>query len=130
MIIDDDEDDREFLKAACRRQTDNPEFTEMGAGQPALDHLKGIKSAGYPHLLFLDLYMPGKNGYDTLTELKQNEALRQIPVMVISSSTHPKDRTRCLAAGCDQYYVKPMSLYDYDVMAADAFGYITADSGS
>ena len=61
-----------------------------------------------PSLVVLDLNLPGTDGREILTEIKQDEDLRTIPVVVLSTSSNPKDVDACYCHGISGYMIKPM----------------------
>ncbi|KOR31571.1 hypothetical protein TI04_00165 [Achromatium sp. WMS2] len=61
-------------------------------------------------LIFLDLNMPGINGYDILQEIKKRTDTKAIPVIVITSSVNPDDRELCKKLGANAFIQKPPSL--------------------
>lgn len=65
------------------------------------------EDAPRPRLIFLDLNLPGRSGFDVLTEVKSDAGLREIPAVVLSSSAHPSDRKRSLELGAQDYLLKP-----------------------
>jgi CheY-like chemotaxis protein len=124
MIIDDDSDDRGFLTSAFSKQLQPVQFTECNTAEQAIDHLRTVTEAYYPHVIFLDLHMPGKDGYQTLAEIKAYPPWAGIPIIIISSSMLKKEEDRCRDAGCSGFFTKPMSLYEYDQMAANTLRYL------
>ncbi len=62
--------------------------------------------SGIAYLLLLDLEIPKVDGIDILREVKQNEALKDVPVIVFSTSEDPWDIDRCYALGCCLYIEK------------------------
>ena len=61
----------------------------------------------HPHLVLLDLNLPGLSGLDVLAILKADEKLSSIPVVIFSSSSHEQDRKKSFALGAKQYITKP-----------------------
>jgi chemotaxis family two-component system response regulator Rcp1 len=61
-------------------------------------------------LVVSDLSMPGMDGFEFLTELRKNPALKTMPVVVMSSSRSPRDVLRCYRLGANSFITKPMSL--------------------
>lgn len=89
-------------------------------GQEALDYLNrqgdfAARPASDPDLVLLDLNMPRVNGYDVLRQVKADEQLRHIPVVVLTSSNDAGDRELCIRLGADAYTVKP---FNYDRFVA------------
>lgn len=61
-----------------------------------------------PHLILLDIGLPGMDGLEIVARLKSDEGLRRIPILAITASAMRGDRERFLAAGCDEYLSKPI----------------------
>lgn len=124
MIVDDDADDVEFLITVFRGRFPTASFTVFDRGEPALEYLLCLPpDATCPDLAFLDLHMPGKNGYQILTELRGSARCSRLPVLILSTSLQASEADRCRDAGCDGYFSKPMSLSGYDdiVLAGSEF---------
>jgi two-component system, chemotaxis family, response regulator Rcp1 len=66
-----------------------------------------------PDVVLLDLNLPGKSGYEVLAELKQDPALRSIPVVVLTTTQNAQDINRCYELGASAYLVKPLELEQY-----------------
>jgi DNA-binding NarL/FixJ family response regulator len=65
-----------------------------------------------PDLLFLDLEMPYKNGLECLVEIRNNEALKHLPVVVFSSTTRPANIQTAYEMGADLFFIKPSVFSD------------------
>jgi DNA-binding response OmpR family regulator len=61
-------------------------------------------------LILLDVLMPGLNGYEVLSRIKADVALREVPVLMISALDQTASVTRCIALGADDYLTKPFSV--------------------
>lgn len=85
----------------------------VGDGEQLLDYLhhRGeFTNALRPHLVVLDLKMPKKGGLEVLAEMNGDEGLRNIPVVVLSSSDRPEDINASYVLGANSYITKPASL--------------------
>jgi|GEM_PF-348127 len=78
----------------------------------ASDGLSGIKAAGdsSPDLILMDINLPGLDGNEAATILKNSKHLVDIPIVAITSNAYPGARERCLVAGCDGYIAKPIDV--------------------
>jgi two-component system cell cycle response regulator DivK len=65
-----------------------------------------------PELIFMDINIPGMDGLQTTMKLKENEQLKDIPVIALTANAMKGDRERCLAAGCNGYMQKPVGVSD------------------
>jgi CheY-like chemotaxis protein len=66
-----------------------------------------------PDLIFMDLNMPEMDGAACCAAIKADPVLRQIPVVIVTTSDSRESRELCLAAGCNGFLVKPFNRYDF-----------------
>jgi two-component system cell cycle response regulator DivK len=71
---------------------------------------EGVRLANQqkPDLILLDIQLPVKDGYVVAQELRENQALQNVPIVAVTSYAMPGDRERTLAAGCTGYIEKPI----------------------
>ena len=112
MIVDDNPDDIEITQAVLEEIGRKEEVKAARDGLQALRNLREGKHL--PRLILLDLKMPGMSGFDCLREIRADERLRKIPVIVVTSSSLESDRQKAHAAGANGFLLK-----DID---ADRFG--------
>lgn len=74
-------------------------------GHDAVD----VVRAKSPDLIILDVMLPGKSGYDILTELRDNEATRTLPVLMLTARGQSKDRDLATRIGASRFMTKPFS---------------------
>jgi two-component system, cell cycle response regulator DivK len=76
----------------------------------AADGPLGVELAGrvLPELILLDIQLPTMDGYAVARALRENPALRDVPIIAVTSYAMPGDREKALAAGCDGYIEKPI----------------------
>lgn len=109
FIVDDDADDRESIRDAFLENKHNQEFVFMKNGDQLIDHLHTAPSKVVPVVILLDLNMPGKNGKDVLREIKENDQLKQIPVIILTTSSSDNDRKTSYDLGANCFVTKPDS---------------------
>lgn len=85
LLAEDDIDDCNFFKDALEELDINAELATVNDGVQLMDFLAG-REEPLPDALYLDLNMPRKNGLECLTEIKQNEKLKTLPVIIFSTS--------------------------------------------
>ncbi|RCR70448.1 response regulator [Larkinella punicea] len=110
LIADDDADDRLLIEQAFRECNLTSELYFVEDGEQLMDFLyqrEPYASALRPSLILLDLNMPRKNGIQALREIKANEQFRQIPVVVLTTSTAEEDILRTYDLGVSSYISKP-----------------------
>lgn len=77
----------------------------------AADGTQGIELAGrvLPHLILLDIQLPVMDGYAVARELRNNPALRETPIVAVTSYAMQGDREKAIEAGCTGYIEKPIN---------------------
>lgn len=103
LVVDDSETVREQMRAALMRIGIHSELAENAE---VASHL--LQSGSFD-LAFLDVVMPGIDGYELCRRIKHNAYLRRLPILMLTSRSSPFDRARGALAGCDSYLVKPLS---------------------
>jgi len=89
LLAEDDQDDRDFFEMVLKEISIPTNLTTVNDGEQLMDYL--YKNVGHlPNVLFLDLNMPRKNGFECLCEIKEDEKLKDILVVMFSSS-FPRD---------------------------------------
>ena len=78
---------------------------EAASGQEALAQARAAR----PALILMDLMMPEMDGFETTRRLREDETLRDIPIIAVSADAFEQARERSLEAGCQEYLVKPVS---------------------
>jgi CheY-like chemotaxis protein len=74
----------------------------------------GSSLAERASLIMLDLNLPGIDGRDLLQQVRARDPERTVPIIVLSTSSHPKDIDGCYRAGADAYMVKPLEIEDWE----------------
>ena len=119
LLVEDNPQDAELIIRAIRRQNiANPMIT-LEDGAEALDFIfcrgeyRDRDGAQHPKVILLDLKLPKIDGLQVLEAIKRNEATRNIPVVVVTSSREDPDIRTAYGLGANSYVVKPVE--------ADAF---------
>lgn len=108
LLADDDKDDRLFFKQALDELSISSNLTTVNNGEELMNHLiKHEDSNGGTDVLFLDINMPRKNGFECLCEMKQNEKLKNIPVVMFSTSNSWDTINMLFKSGTNVYIHKP-----------------------
>lgn len=107
LLVDDDSDDKELFCEALESIDPSIECYCAAHGKEALSVLKEKPSSERPHLIFLDINMPEMNGWQCLVELKKEEDYKEIPVLMYSTSSHPRDVNIALDLGALCFFTKP-----------------------
>jgi CheY-like chemotaxis protein len=116
LLADDDEEDRELTREALHEARLANEMRFVGDGQELMDYLRhegayaaGESSAPRPGVILLDLNMPKKDGREALAEIKGDEVLRSIPVVVLTTSKDEEDVLRTYDLGVNSFITKPVT---------------------
>ena len=101
-------DDEEHLRNIYRKNLESRNYTvEIASnGEDALDKISGFG----PDVVILDIHMPKKNGIETLKSFKQDETLRNIPVIMLTGVADVNQITKCLDLGATGYILKGSSI--------------------
>lgn len=106
FLADDDEDDRSLFKLAFDETKLNSNLSLFKSGNALMDYLNQ-DDVKLPHILFLDLNMPGKTGAECLAEIKANPKFRNMSIAIYSTSNSEKDIEDTLSGGANIYINKP-----------------------
>jgi CheY-like chemotaxis protein len=115
LIADDDEDDAQMTIDALRENRLGNDVRVTRDGEELMDYLHRRGSytdpsdAPAPGLILLDLNMPKKDGREALAEIKHDPALRQIPVVVLTTSKAEEDIVRTYDLGVNSFVSKPVT---------------------
>jgi CheY-like chemotaxis protein len=104
LLADDDKDDCLFFKDALEELPVTANLTTVHDGEQLMQLLTE-RTGDLPQVLFLDLNMPRKNGFECLSEIKENEKLKQIAVIIFSTSFE-QDVVNLLYKKGAQYYIR------------------------
>lgn len=118
MLIDDSKEDAELIETILEMSHARiGSFLHCSTGDEATGFLKAAKekrgATAAPSLVLLDLNMPGTDGRDVLRWMKGTDRIRNIPVVVMSTSQNPDDVQYCYENGASGYFVKPIDFESY-----------------
>jgi CheY-like chemotaxis protein len=105
LIVDDDADDREIIKDAFVSGSVEIEYIFLENGDRLLQYLE--TNSEETALILLDLNMPGKDGRESLKELKTSKRFHHIPVVVFTTSSSHRDRVMAYNLGANCFITKP-----------------------
>ncbi|MBI2950414.1 MAG: response regulator [Verrucomicrobia bacterium] len=115
LLADDDPDDRLLTKQALEENRLANDLRFVENGEELLDYLYRLgkyrdpASSPRPGLILLDLNMPKKDGREALEEIKSNPDLRQIPIVILTTSKTEEDIYRSYNLGVNSYIAKPVT---------------------
>jgi CheY-like chemotaxis protein len=121
LLVDDDEDDRDFFLEVVETITQNVECT---SAQNGLDAWRLLNEKAYiPNLIFLDLNMPVMNGKQFLSEIKKNTNLKDIPVIILSTSSDESIIKEVKNLGASDFITKPNKLSLLELRLREVFAH-------
>ena len=111
LLIEDDMIEVMKLSRATKSLRLNHKITEANNGEDALELLK--KKDSLPDIILLDLNMPKINGIEFLKILKDDDRLKYIPTIILTTSNNQLDLLECYKLGIAGYVLKPLKYEDY-----------------
>lgn len=119
LVVEDNCSDMMLLNEFIVGRDDAPDMQCVPDGMEALDYLykRGqYVQAERPDMVLLDLGLPRISGYEVLRRMKEDKALADIPVVVLSTSRNPLDEERSAMLGAANYVSKPHNLKGYEML--------------
>jgi CheY-like chemotaxis protein len=118
LIVEDDPKDVELTLTALEEYNLANEVVVTRDGEEALDYLycRGnfkMRTSDNPAVLLLDLKLPKVDGLEVLQQIKSDEKLRMIPVVVLTSSREERDMVASYKLGVNAYVVKPVDFHEF-----------------
>lgn len=113
LVVEDNDEDFEIIQWALKKLSIRTPLVRGTDGDDAFDYLykRGEhQDALRPSLILLDLNLLADDGREVLQQIKQDDDLRSIPVIVWTSSSDPKDIEICFRQGANSYMLKPMNI--------------------
>jgi len=127
LLADDDNSDRFFFEKALKEITIQTKLTTVEDGEQLLNYLKK-NSNHLPDVIFLDLNMPRKNGNECLSEIKSDEKLKHIPIVIYSTSLY-EDIANILYQNGAHYYLQKCDLKDLPAYIQKALTLLSENPG-
>lgn len=121
LLVEDSAADAELVREALAESGSAALLDVVGDVDGALTRL--TQPGHRPHLVLLDLRLPGRSGFHVLDYMKAHEELRSIPVLVFSSSSAPADVERAYESYANTYLKKPTEFSDLVEMMASIGDY-------
>ena len=118
LLVEDDDRDVELTMNALEEYNLANEVVVTRDGEEALDYLycrgkHNSRSSDNPAVLLLDLKLPKVDGLEVLQQIKADEKLRMIPVVVLTSSREERDMVASYKLGVNAYVVKPVDFHEF-----------------
>ncbi|MBN1998832.1 response regulator [candidate division KSB1 bacterium] len=119
LLVEDEEDHARLVKKALLQNGHFVKnFVWLKDGQAILDYLKASKqysggNSPLPSLILLDIKLPLKSGFEVLSEIKKDNRLRLIPVVMLTTTSNADDVRKALLLGANDYIVKPVVFAEF-----------------
>ena len=118
LIVEDDPKDVELTLTALEEYNLANEVVVTRDGEEALDYLycRGnfqLRTSDNPAVLLLDLKLPKVDGLEVLQQIKSDDKLKMIPVVVLTSSREERDMVASYKLGVNAYVVKPVDFHEF-----------------
>ena len=133
LHVEDDDNDAILFQKACERAGLPAQVLRVDGAEEAKAYLLGLGAYGdrkvhpVPHIVVLDLKMPGLDGFEFLKWMRQNESFAEVPVLIFTASVSREDKSRAMAEGASSYFVKPSS---FEALVKMVGGFGVANGGS
>lgn len=122
LLIEDDENHAELVRRNLDRDRIQNTLDRVGDGEEALAFLRKeppYEDAERPDVILLDLKLPKRNGLEVLKDIKADESLHSIPVVVVTTSEAENDRQRAYELQANSYVMKPIDFEQFRRMVRD-----------
>lgn len=130
LLVEDDPQDVELTIEALSEYNVANSIVPVGDGVAALEYLRHEgnfknRSNGHPAVILLDIKMPRMDGIELLEIIKKDDSLKNIPVVMLSSSRENPDLKKCYDLGANAYVVKPVDFKEF-IEAVKQIGFFWA----
>jgi two-component system, chemotaxis family, response regulator Rcp1 len=119
LLVDDDAGDCRLVEESLRESRHASSIKVCSSGDEALAYLRRTARRGRPDLVLLDINMPGKDGLATLREIRAEDALTDLPVVMLTTSTAEQDVLESYRLHANCYVSKPTSLEGFGQAVRD-----------
>lgn len=116
LLVEDNLSDLKLTTRALKETQVPLEIHSVRNGADAVSFLfqkNPFENSVRPHIILLDLNLPGIDGREVLSTIKQSEHLKTIPVVALSTSSYEQDIEYCMRLGCVSYLVKPSHFEEF-----------------
>lgn len=113
LIAEDDDGHAELIKEGLEEAGVCNRTIRFSNGKKVWDYLAGysgenVRDKNNSYLLLLDINMPVMDGYEVLKKIKTSDELKEIPVIMLTTTDDPREVEECYKLGCNMYITKPV----------------------
>ena len=125
LVVEDSDEDFDTLLQALSKSGINSKVYRALNGDDCLTQLRGDGEAigMHPAFILMDLNSPGTDGREALRELKSDPGLKTIPVVILTTSSNPRDLKSCYDLGANAYHLKPIQYPEHIRLLEEIFRY-------
>ena len=124
LVVEDSDEDFDTVQMALKASGLRCAIRRAVNGNECLDLLRGNgRMLPRPVFVLLDLNLPGMDGRDALSLIKGDPDLRDLPVVVLTTSSNPRDMDFCYHAGVNAFHVKPLRHDEHLDLLRGVLGY-------
>lgn len=116
LLVEDNDGDIQLTLDAFEESKVKTNISVVKNGRDALDFLHrrgGFANADKPDLILLDINIPIFNGHEVLADIKQDPGLKKIPVIMLTTSSNPKDINKAYENHSNSFVTKPIEMDDF-----------------
>ena len=116
IMVDDSKTDVYLALRCYGRSRLRNQFLPLHSGEEFLEYMDGVLAGRreMPSLVLLDVNMPGRSGFEVLSEIRAQDAFAEMPpITMLSNSDDPRDAERSLELGADGFHTKPVQIVNY-----------------
>ena len=117
LLVEDNEGDILLTTEALETMKIENEISVVKTGKEAIEYLSQsgkFTQAKLPDLVLLDINLPVKNGLEVLSEIKSNDQTKNIPVIMLTTSSSARDREASKKLKADLFVTKPIEMHKYE----------------
>ena len=118
VIVDDLPLMRRMTKLLLTKLFHNVKIVECEDGHAAWESIQQNR----PDLLIADIYMPKMGGLELLSEIRANEQLASLPVILVTATNHPQDQELAIKLGVDKLFYRPIPLKEFEELLKEFIG--------
>lgn len=108
LLVEDNPDHVLLARRALKLANVDGEMIVMSDGEQALAYLKGKSGSALPHVVLLDLGLPGMGGLEVLQQIRSDPQTQDLPVVILSTSDELSDKQQGYSIGANSYILKPV----------------------